>query len=143
MKLFHISFQNLGEQTVLTPRIPEDAHESEVKFARVCAAPTIEGCVDSLAFTEKVMIGKQSCKLVGFVYEVDPNGFQKYDGVFDAEITQEHISRNPVPAKMVGMIHIPAKIRASYLDPEKTRKTSKGEVFEIISEDIYEKYYKQ
>jgi len=142
MKLFHISFSNLGEETTLTPRIPADAHKSEVDFARVCAAPTLEGCVDSLSRTEKVVEGKKSCKLVGFVYEVDAETFKKYDDVFDAEITSEHISVQPVQAKMVGMIHIPAVKNAGYLDAKNTHKTSKGEIFEVITSEVYENYYR-
>ena len=142
MKLFHISFQNLGEQTTLTPRIPQDAHASESNIPRVCAAPTLEGCVDSLAFTEKVKQGKKSCKLVGFVYELEVGKFQKNNDVFDAHVTDEYVSTEPVSAKMVGMIHIPATKNAGYLDQKNTHPTKKGEVFEVISNEIYEQYYK-
>lgn len=142
MNLYHITFQNLGQAVMINPSVSADAHTSEISVARVCAAPSVAQCIDALAMCDKVKDGRKSCKLVGFIYQIeDVSQFKAYSDVFDFSETGEHISEKPAAATLVGIIHIPAINNAGYMNKEKTTVSPKGIAFEEITAEIFNQYY--
>ena len=139
--MYHLTLKNLGQSVTLKPFASEDRSDTEIDTPRVCASPTIEQCVFALKGCEWFKAKKNENTLCLFVYEIDEkSNFIPYTDVFDFEKTNEHISFNEEPAKLVGVIHIPNSNEAKYLS-NKTNVKGTNIVFEKITFDTYQKYY--
>lgn len=89
--MYHISVVNLGPETVLSPRVPEDRLDSEGEQPRVCFAPTRQGAFLALP------IKKIRTASALYIYRVGGEEISKLSPVNssevpDAPLTNEYVS---------------------------------------------------
>ena len=145
--LYHLSAKYLGQRVKLKALVPEDMAKSEVDFARVCAAPSIEQCIIALHEMEWFMEKKSERILCLFVYEIeDISKFEAYEDVFDFDLTGEHVSKLDSWATFKEVVHVPEWHKAGYLNLEKTHLIDIPFfrcAYEHISNEVFEKYYSE
>lgn len=80
MRVYHVSRNDLGDNPILTPRVPTMAsytHPLEGEdyvTARVCVCPTIFGCIKALNYPANCdFVGRQRFGCPIWVYETDVN----------------------------------------------------------------------
>lgn len=90
--MYHISFEDLGEEVIFKPRIPYTNGESKIK--RICVSPTPFHCFIAIPTKLKDF----------FVYKVNDNiTYHEPDGfVLDRDVTEEKWILEPCKFKRVG-----------------------------------------
>lgn len=113
--LYHISLKDLGSECNFWPLRPDETDQDPSEYdmpARICAAPSIEQCVDSVYTCAKVrsLVRKYGAKFFIYTFEGEEAAkFSANEHVYDHSTTEEYISIVRAKAKRINMgIFLPA-----------------------------------